>query len=199
MRRLAAVLVLALGFASIAGCGRAGARVQTGIDYYEHGAYEGALLKLRDIGPEEGSLRTKTRTRYFVYRGLAHWHMSQTEDARRYLGEARKAFDAGADPKWIPSDVREELARAELDLGLARPGADGAHPAGPHSSPPDHAPPAAPPDSTDGAPHPTPDVPTDKAPSDGSPSPLPSSPTSSPGAAPTPTLPPNTAPAPDMM
>ena len=69
MRRLAAAFVLAIGVASFAGCGRAGAKVQSGIDHYESGAYEGAVIKFQAVGPDESRLRTKTRARYLVYRG----------------------------------------------------------------------------------------------------------------------------------
>lgn len=199
MRRLAAAIVLAAFVASAPGCGRAGAKVQNGIDYYESGAYEGALIKFRAIDADESKLRTKTRARYLVYRGLAHWHMKQNDDARRYLGEAKKAFADGGDPKWVPSDVREELAKAESELGLA----DATLPAKPvvpaGSSPPDRpSPPGTPPGPPDGAPTPAPDKPpADAAPS---PSPSPSSPTSSPpGGSPGSALPPSTTPAPEPL
>lgn len=200
MRRLAAAIVLAAFVASAPGCGRAGAKVQNGIDYYESGAYEGALIKFRAIDADESKLRTKTRARYLVYRGLAHWHMKQNDDARRYLGEAKKAFADGGDPKWVPSDVREELAKAESELGLADatlPAKPGVVPAG--SSPPDRpSPPGTPPGPPDGAPTPAPDKPpADAAPS---PSPSPSSPTSSPpGGSPGSALPPSTTPAPEPL
>ncbi len=202
MRPLALAFVLAVGVCSLAGCGRAGAKVQNGIDYYEHGAYQGALIKFHAMDAEEGSLRKKTRARYLVYRGLAHWHLKQTDEARRYLREAKQAFADGGDPKWVPSDVREELAQAEGELGIAEtlPGKPGSPPA--LSSPPDGpSPPGTPPGPPDGTPAPSPD----KAPGDASPSPAssPSSPTSSPpsppGAVPGPALPANTTPPPEMM
>jgi hypothetical protein len=208
MRRFAAAFVVAIAAASLAGCGRAGAKVQNGIEYYEHGAYEGALLKFRAMEADESSLRTKTRARYLVYRGLAHWHVKQNDDARRYLQEARKSFEGGGDPKWLPSDVREELAKAESELGLDQPtlpAKPGLHPAGhPHpgpagSSPPDRpSPPGTPPGPPDGTPTPPPDKPGE--PPATSPSGSPSSPTSSPpGPAPGPALPPNTTPSPEPM
>lgn len=198
MRRLAAAFVLAAVVISAPGCGRAGAKVQTGIDFYEHGAYEGALIKFRAIDAEEASLRTKTRARYLVYRGLAHWHLKQADDARRYLTEARKAIADGADPKWVPSDVREELAKAESELGLAA-----ATPAKPGTS--DHpSPPGTPPGPPDGTPKPTPAPSPAGPPAEGSPAASPSSPTSSPsgsgnGGSPGSALPPNTTPAPEPL
>jgi len=190
MRSLAtaAALVVALGALS-AGCGRSGAKVQTAVGFYEHGAYEGALIKLRDA--DESQLRTKTRARYLAYRGLTHWHLHQNDEARRYLASARKAFADGADPKWLPADIREELTHAEGELGLAEPTLPRGKTPGPAavpngSSPPDRpSAPGTPPGPPDGAPV----LPSDKPPSDASPSSSPSSPTSSPGAAPSPTLP----------
>jgi hypothetical protein len=102
-----------------AGCSRVGAQVQSGIDMYERGAYEGALIRFRQVGPDEADLRLKHRVRYLVYRGLAHWHVEETDEARAFLSEAQDLLASeDADPKWLPADVREELEVAIAQLGL---------------------------------------------------------------------------------
>jgi hypothetical protein len=176
MRRSARALVLAFGLALAApiGCGRTGAKVQSGIDLYERGAYEGALLRFRDVGPEETRLRTKQRVRYLAYRGLAHWHMRQLEDARSYLADAQAALaEEEADPKWLPRDVRDELEQASRELGLTSP----------PGVPTARVPP--PPESAAPAPEP---APTETAPPPADTAPGATPPAPPPGSAPPPTV-----------
>jgi hypothetical protein len=153
----AIALALSLGLLAPTGCGRTRARLSAGIEHYERGAYEGALIRLKDVAEEEARLKAKHRVRYFAYRGLAHWHLRQLDDAKRYLAEAQAALaEEDADPKWLPSDVRDELDRAGKELALVTPpkrgrGAASAEPV--EDSP---APSAEPPASSAPAPSPPP-------------------------------------------
>jgi hypothetical protein len=166
---------------------------------YEHGSWEGALIRFRDAGASEAQLRSRQRVRYLAYRGLTHWHLGQKEEARLYLGRAQEALaERDADVTWLPAPVREELKRASLEVGVGSAPPAQAAPPPPADTPP-AAPPAAPPPD-DGT---TPPAPVDGAPppavtppaSSGAPPPTVGSP-SPPGAAPGAPLPPAASPPP---
>ncbi len=116
-------LLLSLGvLAPASGCARPRAQVQAGVEMYERGAYEGALVRLRDAGAEESRLHARQRVRYLAYRALAHWHVGEKDEARRYLAQARAALaERDADPRWLSAGRRDELDRASLELAQGEP------------------------------------------------------------------------------
>ena len=122
-------IALILGLAASA-CGTA-RFVGRGVEDYQQGKYTRSIQDFKEIENSTTELNAKGQVRYYVFRGLAHYHLGERDLARDYLKQGSAAYDRG-DPRWINPTALAEMRAALADLN----GAASAPPAQPVVSAP---------------------------------------------------------------
>ena len=121
-------IALILGLSASA-CGTA-RFVGRGVEDYQQGKYERSIQDFKEIETSTSELNAKGQVRYYVFRGLAHYHLGERDLARDYLTRGSAAYDRG-EPRWINPTALAEMRAALADLnGTAK-----APPAQPASAP----------------------------------------------------------------
>lgn len=109
------VAAFALASALVAGCaGSFGG----GIAQYDHAEYPQALESFAAIERDAADWSPTERARYALYRGLTHLALGDFRATARWLGEAKRAYDA--DPEVFSNEDAGRLASAWAHLPDAR-------------------------------------------------------------------------------
>lgn len=121
MRRTAGLsLALLLLFGAGLGCG-AGGQVRRGVHCYKVGEYGGALMTLQELECCEHKMSTRALVRYYVYRGLSHFHLGHRDAAKHFLTQGRHAWIHHGQ-RFLPEEAVVEMNHALAALsGSARP------------------------------------------------------------------------------
>jgi hypothetical protein len=133
------LFVIAFCSALALGCGGSGRYLQRGVERYEHTDYRGALKQWNELNGSEGSMNDRVLTRYLVYRGLTHYHLSQRSLALVFLSRGKEVSAR------VPAGTINTMTVAEMDKALAdlnAPPAAKSEPAAATKSEPSAAPPA---------------------------------------------------------
>jgi hypothetical protein len=94
-----------------------------GTHAYDDGVYPEAVDELTAAEPDLPGMSQEDRTRYALYRGLAHLALGDMEQAERWLAESKALWDS--DRHLLDDDDRGRLLSAWQTIGHA-PGAWGA-------------------------------------------------------------------------
>jgi hypothetical protein len=122
--RIIGIIPATIMLAALAACRGYGPTVQEGMDYYDYGDYQAALAKFKvSEGPAEEPgiaqpMSDKTLVRYYVYRGLSHYHLGERATAQKYLTQGNALYQKG-EKIWLPPKIAGELAQALKDLAAA--------------------------------------------------------------------------------
>jgi tetratricopeptide (TPR) repeat protein len=105
------VLALSPLLFALAGCA---GPFEQGVGHYDRGRYPEASQALQRAEGDRARLGPRERARYALYRGLTYFALGDRAEALRWLGDAKRAFDA--DPRIFSDDDGGRLASAWAHL-----------------------------------------------------------------------------------
>ncbi|MFO0757675.1 MAG: hypothetical protein U0359_14355 [Byssovorax sp.] len=74
------------------GCGAVGEQMGKGISAYERGDFPAAMNAWNQLNGLEDDMSDRTRTKYFLYRGLTYYALGVRHYARMYLSRGRREY-----------------------------------------------------------------------------------------------------------
>lgn len=96
------------------GCSRGG-ELQHAIGRYELGHYKATTSTCTELDADAARMNDKTRVRFLVYCGLAHYKLGHVHEARAMLAQGSRSYLDGS-LGWLKPDVVDELLKALDDI-----------------------------------------------------------------------------------